>query len=90
MPRWSKTIRSRVAAARAEQFGERFGERQRRLPRSAGEGDDRAVGFADGRAVAAHRERDRARRGAAGVERDGQVPAGEVVAVAAGGEGDLR
>jgi hypothetical protein len=75
---------------RAEQFGELFGERQRRLSGPAGERDDRAPGFAHGRTVAAQRERDRARRRAAGVQRHRQMTAGEVVAVAARSEGDLR
>ena len=81
MPRWSKTIRSRVAAIGPSRLGELFGERERGLAGAAGERDDRALRFADRRAVAADRERERARRGAARVERHGQVAAGEVVAV---------
>ena len=42
---------------RAEQFGELFGERERRLSGAARERDDRAAGFADRRAVPAQRER---------------------------------
>ena len=44
---------------RPEQFGERFGERDRRLPRPAGKRNHRGVGFADGREAAADRQRDR-------------------------------
>ncbi len=47
---------------RAEQFGEVFGERDRGLPRAAGERDDRGARFPDGRAAAADRERDGPRR----------------------------
>ena len=46
---------------RAEDFGEVFGERHRRLSGAARQRDDGRGGVADGRAVAADRERDRAR-----------------------------
>ncbi len=75
---------------RPEQGGELFGERQRRLPGAAGERDDRAADFPDGRPVAADRESDRFRGAAARIRWHGEVTAGEVVAVAARRERDLR
>ena len=71
---------------RPEQFGELFGERQRRLPRSAGERDHGAVRFADRRAVAAHRERDRAGRAPLGSSGTVRWPQAKFVAVPARGQ----
>ncbi len=68
---------------RAEQVRELFGERDRCLARPARERDHRFARFPDRRAVAAHRQRDRPRRALARVQRHRQVPAGEIVAVAA-------
>ena len=67
---------------RAEQVREVFGERDRRLARAR----PRARSIAScasptGRAVAAHRQRDRARRRPARVQRHRQMPAGVFVAV---------
>jgi hypothetical protein len=75
---------------RAEQLGELFGERNRRLPGAARERHDRVLRFADGGAVAADRERDRSRRAPARIERHGEVAAGEVIAVATGCKRNLR
>ncbi len=73
---------------RSEQFDEGFGERDRGLAGAACERDHRRARFPDGRAAAADRERDGPRRGPGGVERDGEVSAGEVGAVLARAEGD--
>jgi hypothetical protein len=73
---------------RAEQFGEVFGERDRRLAGAAGERDDRRSCFADRRPVAPESERDGTGRGSARVECDRQPCAGEVVRARAGLVGD--
>ena len=73
---------ARLAAIGPSTPSELFGERDRRLARSARERDDaRLRPSPSGGAMAADREGDRPRRPPARVERDGEVAAGELVAV---------
>ncbi len=75
---------------RAEQFGELFGERQRRLAGAAGERDDRGPGIPDRGPVTADRQGQGPGCRAARVQRDGEVRAGVLVGFRAGGVGDVR
>jgi hypothetical protein len=75
---------------RTEDIEELFGEWDRSLSRSAGERYHSDPAVAERGAVAADRQRDRARHEAARVERDGEVAARELAAFAAWTEVDLR
>ena len=92
-----RTGRCRAGRRRSDRASRRSGRAVRRIPprteapaaRAPRERDDRAVRVAHRRKMAAQRERDRARRRAAAVQRHRQVAAGEVVAVAARCKRDL-
>ena len=73
---------------RPKQLGELIKERNGRLSRSAGQRDHGVFGFAEGRPVASQRQRDHALRGSLRVQRNRQMPAGDVVGFRAHPPGD--